>query len=95
MNLRTSTFVIGSLDALVTAFIAVGTYNSTSDNATIGLDHAAGVIIAGLFLLTGLPALVVAGLGRAPKTGFTLALAFPAIFVVLFVATLIVMATGM
>jgi hypothetical protein len=94
MKRRIATGVIGSLDALVAAIIAVGTYNSTSDNATIGLDHAAGVIVAGLFVVTGLPALIISGMNRAPRTGLALALAFPAIFVLLFAAVLIVMASA-
>jgi hypothetical protein len=92
MNLRPATIVIGLLDALGCAVIAVATYNSGSDPATIGFDYAAGVIVTGLFAVTGLPALVLAFLRRAPKTALTLALAFPAVFVVLFVAAVIVFA---
>jgi hypothetical protein len=89
MNLRPATIVIGCLDALG---CAVATYNSGSDHATIGFDYAAGAIVTGLFAVTGLPALVIAFLRRAPKTALALALAFPAVFVVLFVAAVIVFA---
>jgi hypothetical protein len=73
--------------------VAVATYNSGSDHATIDFDYAAGVIVTGLFAFTGLPALVIAFLRRAPKTALALALAFPAVFVVLFVAAVIVFAS--
>jgi hypothetical protein len=52
--LRTATVIIGLLDALACAVVAVATYNSGSDPATIGFDYAAGVIVAGLFVVTGL-----------------------------------------
>jgi hypothetical protein len=93
MNIRAVTIIIGSLDALATAAVAIGTYYSTSDHATIGFDYAAGVVVAGLFAVTGFPALVFAGMGRAPRTALALALAFPAIFVLLFVATVIFFTT--
>jgi len=90
MNLRAATIIIGLLDALGCVVVAVATYNSGSDHATIGLDYAAGVIVTGLFVVTGLPALVIASLRGAPKTALALALAFPAVFVVLFVAAVVV-----
>jgi hypothetical protein len=90
MNMRAATIVIGFLDALGCAVVAVGSYNSGSDPATIGFDYAAGAIATGLFIVTGLPALIIAYFRRAPRTA--LALAFPAVFVVLFVVTVIVFA---
>ena len=72
------------------AVVAVAAYNSGSDPATIGFDYAAGVIVTGLFVVTGLPALIIASLRRAPRTALALALAFPAVFVLLFVVTVIV-----
>ena len=50
----------------------------------------AATIVIGLFIVTGLPALIIAYFRRAPRTA--LALAFPAVFVVLFVVTVIVFA---
>lgn len=88
--LRTATLVIGLLDALACAVIVIAAYNSDSDPATIGLDYAAGVITAGLFALTGLPALIIAALRRAPRTALGLAAAFPVIFLLLFVAAVVV-----
>ena len=90
MTMRAVTIVIGLLDALGCAVVAVASYNSGSDPATIGCDYAAGVIVTGLFAVTGLPALIIAFLRRAPRTALALALAFPAVFVLLFVATVIV-----
>jgi hypothetical protein len=92
MNMRAATIVIGFLDALGCAVVAVGSYNSGSDPATIGFDYAAGAIATGLFIVTGLPALIIAYFRRAPRTALALALAFPAVFVVLFVVTVIVFA---
>jgi hypothetical protein len=93
MARRAAAIVIGLLDALAAGTAAVASYNSGSDPATIGFDHAAGAIVAGLFVLTGLPALLLAFFGRAPRTALALALAFPGLFVVLFAATVIVFAT--
>jgi hypothetical protein len=83
MKMRAATIVIALLDALAGIALAAVYLNSASDQATIGFDHAAGVVVVGLFVLTGLPALVLAVLGRAPKTALGLALAFPTAFVVL------------
>jgi hypothetical protein len=88
--MRAATIVIGLLDALACAVVAVDSYNSGSDPATIGFDYAAGEIVTGLFVVTGLPALILASSRRAPRTA--LALAFPAASVLLFVATVIVFA---
>jgi hypothetical protein len=90
--MRAAAIVIGILDALACAAVAVVSFNSGSDPATIGFDYAAGAIVTGLFVVTGLPALIVAALRRAPRTALALALGFPAIFVLLFVATVIVFA---
>jgi hypothetical protein len=90
MSIRLATIVIGILDALGCVVIAVATFNSGSDPATIGFDHAAGGSVAAVFLLTGFPSLVLALLGRAPRTALSLALAFPALFALLFIAAVIV-----
>jgi hypothetical protein len=93
MNVRVNTIIIGLLDAAATAAIAVNCYYSTSDNATIGFDYAAGVIVTALFALTGLPGLALAATKRTPRTALGLALAFPAMFVLLFVAVVIAFAS--
>jgi hypothetical protein len=92
MNIRIVTIVIGLLDAAGCAVVAVATYNSGSDPATIGFDYAAGAIVAALFAVTGLPALILAIWRRAPRAALSLALAFPAVFVVLYVAAVVVFA---
>jgi hypothetical protein len=86
MDIRLTAIAIAALDAAACAGVAVAMFNSESDHATIGFDHAAGVIVTGLFLVTGLPALVLASTRRAPNTALAFALAFPALFVALFVA---------
>jgi hypothetical protein len=93
ITMRTVTIAIAVLDAMACAAVVIGTVNSSSDPATIGFDYAAGVIVGGLFLVTGFPAFVMAYLRRAPRTALALALAFPAIFLVLFVAAVVVFAS--
>jgi hypothetical protein len=73
-------------------FLAFAIFKSGSDQATRGLDEAAGYIITGLFLVTCIPALALAVFGRAPKTAFILALAFPMGFVALFVVAIVAFA---
>jgi hypothetical protein len=90
MNIRTATIVVGFLDALACAATAVACFDSDSDPATVGFDYAAGVIVTTLFLITGVPGLILVFIGRAPRAALALALAFPAVFVVLFVAAAII-----
>ena len=90
--MRVAAIVIGLLDALGCVIVAFATYTSGSDPATIGFDYAAGVMVTGLFLVTGLPALVLGFMGRAPKTALALALAFPAIFILLFAGAVMLFA---
>jgi hypothetical protein len=84
MTLRIATIVIGLLDAAVWTVLAFMTFLSGSDPATKGLDIGAGAVLTALFLVTGLPALVLAGIGRAPRAALALALVFPAVFALLF-----------
>jgi hypothetical protein len=90
MNKRAITIAVALLDAAGCAVVAVASYNSGSDPATIGFDYAAGVIVGVLFLLTGLPALVLAYRRRSRRTALILALAFPAVFAVLFLAAVVI-----
>jgi len=92
MKLRNATLIVCIVDAVVWIFVAFATFMSGSDAATKGLDEGAGLIVTALFLVTGAPSLALVLLGRAPKTALTLALAFPAAFVVLFVAAVIAFA---
>jgi hypothetical protein len=92
MNKRTATLVVGVLDTAAWAAAALAFFRSGSDPATIGFDLAAGWLVTLLFVLTGVPALVLAMLRRAPTTALALALAFPAAFVLLLVAAVIAFA---
>jgi hypothetical protein len=92
VTLRAATIVIGLLDALGCAVVAVATFDSSSDQATIGFDYAAGALVTGLFVVTGLPALGLAYFKRAPRTALALALAFPGVFVLLYAAAVIIFA---
>src|SRR5262249_27315892 len=89
MNLRNATIVIALLDALAWIAIVVAVFKSDSDPATIGFDHAAGVIVTALFGVTGLPALALASTRRAPRAALSLALAFPGVFALLFAAAVV------
>jgi hypothetical protein len=90
VNRQAITVAIALLDAAGCIVVAVAAYNSGSDPATIGFDYAAGVIVSALFLLTGLPALILTYLKRAPRTALILALAFPAIFAILFITAVVI-----
>jgi hypothetical protein len=90
MSRQVITVAIALLDAAGCIVVAVAAYNSGSDPATIGFDYAAGVIVSALFLLTGLPALILTYRKRAPRAALTLALAFPAIFAILFLTAVVI-----
>ena len=90
--LRTATLVIGGLDMIGWLFLAQLLFLSTSDPATKGLDTAFGWAVTALFGGTTLPGLVLAALDRAPRTALSLAIAFPAVFVLLFGALVIAFA---
>jgi hypothetical protein len=90
MNKQAITLAIALLDAAGCIVVAVAAYNSGSDPATIGFDYAAGVIVGALFLVTGLPALILTYLKRAPRAALILALAFPAIFAILFLTAVVI-----
>ena len=92
MTLRKATVMTCLLDAAVLAVVAFAMFNSASDPATKGLDQAAGYIVTALFLVTAAPAVALVLFGRAPKTALILALAFPAAFAGLFIATIIAFA---
>jgi amino acid transporter len=77
MTKRAATAVIAILDTLACAAILAVYFNSDSDPATIGFDHAAGAVVTALFVVTVLPALVLAALRRAPNTALGLAWRFP------------------
>lgn len=78
------TVVVCLFDTLAWAVVAFATFFSGSDPATRELDEAAGVAVTALFLLTAAPAMLLTWRARAPRTALTLALAFPAVFALLF-----------
>lgn len=90
--MRMATVIIGVLDTTVWLAVAVSMFLSTSDPATRGLDTMAGILVTALYLLTGLPALLLAWHGAKPRLALGLAIAFPAAFVMLFVAAMIAFA---
>jgi hypothetical protein len=77
VTMRIATIILSILDAIGWGFIAKNTLFSESDPATMGLDVIAGWIVTILFLLTAVPALVLALKRLRPKTALTLALVFP------------------
>ena len=91
-KLRTATIIACILDAAAWILVALATFMSGSDAATRGLDQAAGFVVTALFLVTAAPAFALILLGRAPVTALVLALAFPAIVAVAFVATILAFA---
>lgn len=58
--MRAAAGIIGLLDALLCVVLAGGLFFSSSDAATRGLDSLAGYLVTVLFLVTGLPALLLA-----------------------------------
>jgi hypothetical protein len=89
VKLRTATIVTCVLDAAVWAAIALAAYSSGSDQATIGLDRGAGIVVTALFLLTTAPAIALTLLKRGPVTALVLALAFPVVFAAAFIAAVV------
>lgn len=92
LKTRVAAFIIGALDAVAWALIAMATFLSGSDPATRGLDIAAGIAVTALFLLTGLPARVLSWRDRMPRLALGLALAFPGVFAVLLIAVVMSLA---
>ena len=84
MTMRMAAFIIGGLDAFGWLLVCAGTLLSQSDPATRALDNFAGFAVSVVFLLTGVPALVLAWRNRAPRLALALALGFPTGFVLLF-----------
>jgi hypothetical protein len=84
MSRRFVALFIGLLDAIAAVAAGYVYFFSNPEPATSGLDQGAGVIVTALFLVTGAPALVLAGMGRAPRTALILAFAFPAAFALFF-----------
>jgi hypothetical protein len=78
--------MIAVLDAVGWSLAAFNLLMTDGDPATQSLDKLGGYSITVLFVLTGLPALMLAFNNRAPRTALAFALAFPAAFLVLLAA---------
>ena len=78
--------MIAVLDAIGWSLAAFNLMMTDGDPATQGLDKLGGYSVTILFVLTGLPALALILTNRAPRAALTLALAFPATFLVLLVS---------
>jgi hypothetical protein len=83
---RIITIALCGLDVAAWMVIAWLSFMSRSDPATIGLDRTAGMIVTALFLVTGVPAIILTWLNRAPIAALILALAFPAALAAAFIA---------
>ena len=92
MTMRMAAFIIGGLDAAGWLLVCAATFFSQSDPATKALDTFAGFAVSVVFLLTGVPALVLAGRNRAPRLALALALGFPTGFVLLFAVAVVAFA---
>jgi len=92
VNMRIATLIIGALGAVIWLVVVGATFLSQSDPATKGLDLVAGLLVTALFLVTGLPALLLAWRAAKPRLALALAIAFPATFVILFIGAMIAFA---
>lgn len=86
MTIRLTAMIIAVLDAVGFGLAAFNLLITDGDPATQGLDQLGGIGITILFVLTGLPALLLAITSRAPRMALGLALAFPAVVLALLVA---------
>lgn len=77
--------IVCAIDLAIWMVITIVLVTSGSDPATGGLDTAAVVAVTALLAVTTLPAFILARSGRYPGAALSLALAFPAAFVVLLV----------
>ena len=89
MTVRVVTVIVCILDVVGWLLTAIAYFVSQSDQATAGFDDAVGMIITVLFAITVVPAFALVLTRKLPRTALTLALAFPAIFAILFVAVII------
>ena len=92
MTVRVVTVIVCILDTIGSLLGATAYFVSQSDQAMAGFDEVAGVIIAVLSAVTVVPAFALVLTRKLPTTALTLALTFPAIFAILFVAVIIAFA---
>ncbi len=89
--MRLATIIVCLLDTAFWIAAVVAYSGSVSEPATAGLDNGAGVVVTALFLVTAVPAFVLVMMRRSPKTALALSLAFPAVFITLFVAVIVLL----
>jgi len=85
MRMRAVTIALAAIDCVAAAALVVIFLFSGSDPATRGFAIA-GVVAIVLLLVTVQPALPLASMRRAPRTGLIFALAFPVGFVLVYIA---------
>jgi hypothetical protein len=90
--MRTLTLVTCAFDVVVTLAVVASTFGRIAEPATHSLDLAAGYAVLILFLLTAAPAFWLSWRRQAPRLALSLAFAFPGVFALLFVATVIAFA---
>jgi predicted permease len=94
MTVRGVTLIVCALDLVGWLLTLIGYLGFQTDQTTAGMDYVALVFVSALLVLTAVPALVLALIGRSPKTALALALAFPAILAIVFVAAISALAQG-
>jgi hypothetical protein len=92
MTVRSAAIVASCFAAALWSLAAVALFFSGSDPAAKGLDVAAGVVVTAVYLVTGAPAFVLALIGRSPRMALSLALAFPAACLLLYLAAVLAFA---
>ena len=89
MTVRVVTVIVCILDMIGWLLGAIAYFVSQSDQATAGFDEAAGVIITVTICYHRRARLRARADEQTTEDSLTLALAFPAIFAILFVAVII------
>jgi hypothetical protein len=90
MRVRAVTIALTAIDCVAAAALVIIFFLfSGSDPATRGFDIAGAWLIALLLFVTGLPALLLAFMRRAPRTALVFALTFPVGFVLVYIAAVI------
>jgi len=89
MSARLLALILIVFDTVAVAMTALSLFGATPDPATRGLDNAAGIAVALLYAVTALPALFLVSYRRAPRAALVLALAFPGVFVIMFLTATI------
>jgi len=88
--MQISTLIVAGVSAAISiCLVAWLSFFSDSDAATRGLDLAAAWTIGILSTITVLPALLLAGFSRAPRTALAFALGFLAVFLLVLLGIIV------